>query len=126
MPCATFRTVPFQWSGSYNIGNYALRTFRALVLLKAHSSAKYFSTKWLVAQAIELPGRKSELQWKLQQMPDIQPVALPNPPKVIYTQVYCMWLWCQESELAHAPSPCLNTNPKPRETLKSDSKIAEW
>jgi hypothetical protein len=26
-----------------------------------------------------------ELQWKLQKMSDIQPITLPNPPKVIYS-----------------------------------------
>jgi hypothetical protein len=73
-------------------------------------------------------------------MSDIQPVALPNPPKVIYT---CMWLWCDgvsvlqgavpfqqhwhhvrairgahqlsEQACAHAPSPCLSTNHEPLE-----------
>jgi hypothetical protein len=95
--------------------------------------------------AIEVPGCKSELQWKLQQMSGIQPVTMPNPPKDINT---CMWLWCegavgctrccamlaalapssynqgcgrcahQLSEHAHACSPCLNINHKPLETSK--------
>jgi hypothetical protein len=32
-------------------------------------------------------GQKSELQWKLQQLSDIQPATLPNPPQVIYSGV---------------------------------------
>jgi hypothetical protein len=34
MPCATFRTVPFQQSSSHSFKNYPIRTFRALVLSK--------------------------------------------------------------------------------------------
>jgi hypothetical protein len=46
MPCATFRTVPFQQSRSHSFENYPISTFRALVFLKAHSHAKCFSAKW--------------------------------------------------------------------------------
>jgi hypothetical protein len=45
MPCATFRTVPFQKSSSHSFAKYPIRIFRALVLSKAHANAKYFSTK---------------------------------------------------------------------------------
>jgi hypothetical protein len=43
----------------------------------------------VAAEAMEVPGRESELQWKLQQMSGVQPVTMPNPPKVINT---CMLL----------------------------------
>jgi hypothetical protein len=46
MLCATFRTVPFQQSSSHSFESYPIRTFRALVFLKAHSHAKCFSAKW--------------------------------------------------------------------------------
>jgi hypothetical protein len=46
MPCATFRTVPFQQSNSHSFENYPIRTFRALAFSKAHSHAKCFGAKW--------------------------------------------------------------------------------
>jgi hypothetical protein len=46
MPCATFRTVPFQRSSSHSFENFAIRTFRALVFSKAHSHSKCISAKW--------------------------------------------------------------------------------
>jgi hypothetical protein len=46
MPCATFRTVPFQQSSSHSFENYPTKTFMALVFSKAHSHAKCFSAKW--------------------------------------------------------------------------------
>jgi hypothetical protein len=41
MPCATFRTVPFQYSSSHSFENFPIRC-----VLIAHSNAKCFSTDW--------------------------------------------------------------------------------
>jgi hypothetical protein len=40
----------------------------------------------------EVSGWESKLQWKVQQMSGIQPVAIPNPSTV---SNICMWLWCE-------------------------------
>jgi hypothetical protein len=102
----------------------------------------------LCSTTMEVPGSNCELQWKLQQMPGIRPVTMPNPAEVTET---CMWLLCegdvgctrccamsaalvprscnqgcgrcahQLSERANASSPCLNINHKPLETNKKCS-----
>jgi hypothetical protein len=94
---------------------------------------------------MEVPGWKSKLQGKLQQMFGIQPVTVPKPPKVIKT---CTWPWCdggvgctrccamsaalvpsscnqgcgrcahQLSERAHASGSCLSIKHKSPETNK--------
>jgi hypothetical protein len=144
MPCATFRTVPFQQSNSRSFENYPIRTFRALVFSKAHIHAKCFSSKWQHDNGGA--WLKLQLQWKLQQMSGVEPVTMPNPPEATKT---CMWLSCegdvgctrcfalsaalvprscdqgcgrcahQLSERANASSPCFNINHKPLETNKN-------
>jgi hypothetical protein len=42
MPCAKFRTVPFQVSSSYNFKNCPLKSLKALAFAKAHIKAKFF------------------------------------------------------------------------------------
>jgi hypothetical protein len=46
MPCATFRTVPFQVSSSYNFKNCPLRSLKALAFTIAYIIAKLFISKW--------------------------------------------------------------------------------
>jgi hypothetical protein len=89
MPCATFITVPFQKSSSQSFKNCPIRTFRALVFSKSHSNAQVLQYT-VAAQAMEVPGWKSELQWVLQQMSGVQNLAMPNPLKAILVCGYGM------------------------------------
>jgi hypothetical protein len=82
MPCATFRTVPCQYSSSHNSKNCPLRTCRALVFSVADSNAMSLSTKWQQRKWRGLADRVSFSE--LEQMSDTQPVPLPNPPKLIH------------------------------------------
>jgi hypothetical protein len=82
MPCATFRTVPFQYSSSHNSKICPLRTCRALVFSVADSNAMSLSTKWQQRKWRGLADRVSFSA--LQQMSDIQPVPFHNPPKLIH------------------------------------------
>jgi hypothetical protein len=46
---------------------------------------------------------KERAQWKLQQMSGVQPVTLPNPPKIINA---CMWLWWEGVSVVQGAVPC--------------------
>jgi hypothetical protein len=142
MPCATFRTVPFQQSSPHSFENYPIKTFRALVFSKARSHVLQCKVAARQCIAMEVPGWNCELQWKLQHMSGVEPVTMPKPPEVTKT---CIWLLCegdvgctmccamsaalvprscnqgcgrcahQLSERANASIPCLNINHKPFE-----------
>jgi hypothetical protein len=75
VPCATFRTVPFQQSSSHSFENYPIRTFRALVFSKAHSHGKCFRASVEAAADMDLP---IVLSTDIQNCHDYNAFQLPN------------------------------------------------
>jgi hypothetical protein len=80
MPCATFRTLPFQYSSLHSFENSLIRTFRALV----SSQAQYCQVLQYKVAALNESAQLNEIDAAVEAAAadGIQPVTMCNPPTV--------------------------------------------